>query len=218
MARFQMEGVENWRVGELIAQAELRMMMARECWLVIHYRRVSRPEDCKLYFVELEELLKNDTHVHQRCLESLASVSKGLITIDHLRLMAHNPRHQLYVLLGPTANWSNEHGLTTYCAIQVCIEGEIPDMPELAEHDFLREQVKDAFIVSALSSKSLKGARLVHILTSLDAPEQGYDLTSLNCLTRLRCKMRVLPSPANYMLMRIVDTRYNRVVEFNFLT
>ncbi|XP_020539198.1 uncharacterized protein LOC110010603 [Jatropha curcas] len=136
-----------------------------------------------LYEVDLSRLFL-DEDLNQKLSLSLASISNDLLNESYLKKsVSKDPRRCLYVLIDPIESWKARGGPTVYCAIQVYLEGEIPDYPEEDENvgNFI------SYILSRypqFEQKNLVGAHILHLFQILDASEDGYGWTALDTLTR----------------------------------
>ncbi|GAB4850390.1 hypothetical protein Ancab_029695 [Ancistrocladus abbreviatus] len=90
----------------------------------------------------------------------------------------------VFEVVDPIGSGSEHGSFTIYCAIQVCLEGKIPDMPIEEDTNFGYSIARNFGYYPQLISKSIVGARVVHVFTMLNASEEKYDLASLDVMTR----------------------------------
>ncbi|XP_020549407.1 uncharacterized protein LOC105161864 isoform X5 [Sesamum indicum] len=135
-------------------------------------------EDCRLYRVNITELLSKPD-VYESFFNVLSDVSDGEINREMLKIMAANRRHELYVLLGPVVNWDGDTPII-YSGIQVCVEGNIADVPDLGGEKF-----SDCFFVFRDMPENLDFPELVGVnILKVYAVEQDYANTAVQLMTR----------------------------------
>ncbi|XP_027157679.1 RNA cytidine acetyltransferase 2-like [Coffea eugenioides] len=139
-----------------------------------------RAEDCELFAVDIPALLE-DKETYSKFFQILLEMSGDFFTEERLSSMASNPRHQLYVLMGPNETWNADEPFV-YCAIQVYLEGQI-GLPECNE--MVSEKINDYYLMFQ-RLPPLVGARIVHICNLMENPSlQGaYESVALSLLTR----------------------------------
>ncbi|KAK4432889.1 hypothetical protein Salat_1051100 [Sesamum alatum] len=129
-------------------------------------------EDCRLYRLNITELLSKPD-VYECFFKVLSDVSDSEINREMLTVMAANRRHELYVLIGPVENWNGDAPII-YSAIQVCIEGNIADLPDLSGGKF-----SDCFFLF-WDMVELVGVNILKVY----ALEQDYANTAVQLMTR----------------------------------
>jgi N-acetyltransferase 10 len=141
------------------------------------------PEDCNLYFVDRDALFS-----YHKLSEQFLQRMMALYVSSHyknepndLLLMADAPAHQLFVLLGPTAEDGSDGGLPDIlCVAQVALEGEITK-EDIKSQLARGERPAGDLIPWTVSTQfqddefgSLSGARIVRIATHPDVTRMGY--------------------------------------------
>ncbi|XP_037495454.1 RNA cytidine acetyltransferase 1 [Jatropha curcas] len=139
------------------------------------------PDQPCLYEVDISKLFIDENLNRSLCL-SLAKISNNMLKEGQLRSISTDPRQCLYVLTDPIQSWvrlDDPTHPTLYCAVQVYLEGPIPD--SIQENENVGESIAQTFAYfPRLKSKNLVGAQIVHLF----AAEDGYGSSSLDMLTR----------------------------------
>ncbi|KAJ7947637.1 RNA cytidine acetyltransferase [Quillaja saponaria] len=131
-------------------------------------------EPC-LYEVELSRV-----QVNTNLFTSLVDISNNLLDDYHLKTLSVNPRNLLYVLTDPVESWSELSSPNIYCAIEVYLEGKIPNIPV---SETLTKTIRYALAaVPALASTPLVIAHIVNLFKREDRSED-YGLKAINILT-----------------------------------
>ncbi|XP_037497790.1 uncharacterized protein LOC110010609 [Jatropha curcas] len=139
------------------------------------------PHQPCLYEVDLSKLFIDENLNRNLCL-SLAKISKNRIKEDQLKSVSTDPRQCLYVLTDPIQSPVGLDNPILYCAIQVYLEGPIPDF--IQENRNAGESMAQTFAhFPQLKSKCLTGARIMRVF----AEEDGHISTTLDLLTRFYC-------------------------------
>ncbi|KAK4432890.1 hypothetical protein Salat_1051200 [Sesamum alatum] len=137
-----------------------------------------RVEDCQLYRLNIPELL-SEPCAYECYYDELAEVSACDIDDDMLTMMGADSRNELYVLLGPVEDWDGE-APTIYCAIQVCMEGKVADLPDSGGEKF-----SDCFFIFSDMPEFQDMPELVGVnIRKVYAREQDYANTAVRLMTR----------------------------------
>ena len=152
------------------------------------------PTECELFAVDRDALFS-----YHKLSESFLQRLMALYVSSHyknspndLQLLSDAPAHQLYVLLGPSAEGQGHAGQLpdVFCVIQVALEGAISresvnaqlSRGKRASGDLIPWTVSQQFQDSEFAG--LSGARIVRIATHPDVTGMGYGSRALQLLTQ----------------------------------
>lgn len=152
------------------------------------------PKDCELYFVNRDSLFS-----YHKLSESFLQRIMALYVSSHyknqpndLQLLSDAPAHQVFVLLGPSAEGQGNAGQLPdiLCVLQVALEGEISRdsvnaqlrRGQRASGDLIPWTVAQQFQDSEFAG--LSGARVVRIATNPDVTGMGYGSRAIDLLTQ----------------------------------